>query len=256
VHLKDKVVVITGGGGGIGAALARRFTAEGTKAVVVADVDIKAAGRVAAEVGGLAVETDVSSESDHVRLIQITEDRFGPIDLFCANAGIAFGGDEQTPDEDWERMWRINFMAHVYAARHLIPRWRERGGGYFLSTASAAGLLTNIGALQYSVTKHAAVALAEWLAITHADAGIKVSCLCPQGVLTAMLEGETQLQALLKPNALTPEQVADAVVQGLDDERFLVLPHPEVARYVQHKAGDYDHWLAEMGKLQRRVLGG
>jgi NAD(P)-dependent dehydrogenase (short-subunit alcohol dehydrogenase family) len=253
MEVSGKVVVVTGGGNGIGAALARRFAAESAAAIVVADLDTRAAGRVAAEIGGLAIETDVSSESDVVRLIETTHDHFGPIDLFCANAGIAFAGSEQSPDEDWDRMWRVNFLAHVYAARHLLPSWLSRGSGYFLATASAAGLLTNIGAAQYTVTKHAVVAFAEWLAITHGDAGIKVSCLCPQGVETRMLAESGPVADLLRAAALTPEQVASHVVDGLTKEAFLILPHPEVREYLHNKVADPDRWLAGMRRLQQKV---
>lgn len=253
MKVSGKVVVVTGGGNGIGAALARRFATEGAAAVVVADLDTRAAGRVAAEVGGLAIETDVSLEADVVRLIRTTEDRFGPPDLFCANAGIAFAGSEQSPDNDWDRMWRVNFLSHVYAARHLLPAWQARGWGYFLATASAAGLLTNIGAAQYTVTKHAVVAFAEWLAITYGDAGIKVSCLCPQGVETRMLAESGPVANLLRATALTPEQVARVVVDGLAQESFLILPHPEVGEYLANKVADPDRWLAGMRRLQQKI---
>jgi len=253
MELSQKVVVVTGGGNGIGAALARRLASEGAAAVVVADLDIRAAGRVAAEIGGLAIETDVGSESDVIRLIEATKDHYGPIDLFCANAGIAFAGSEQSPDEDWDRMWRVNFLSHVYAARHLLPSWQARGSGYFLATASAAGLLTNIGAAQYTVTKHAVVAFAEWLAITYGDAGIKVSCLCPQGVTTRMLAESGPVANLLRTSALTPEQVATVVVDGLGRESFLILPHPEVGEYLGNKVADPDRWLAGMRRLQQKV---
>jgi NAD(P)-dependent dehydrogenase (short-subunit alcohol dehydrogenase family) len=253
MKVSGKVVVVTGGGNGIGAALARRFATEGAAAVVVADLDTRAAGRVAAEVGGLAIETDVSLEADVARLIRTTADRFGPPDLFCANAGIAFAGSEQSPDHDWDRMWRVNFLSHVYAARHLLPAWQARGSGYFLATASAAGLLTNIGAAQYTVTKHAVVAFAEWLAITYGDAGIKVSCLCPQGVETRMLAESGPVANLLRATALTPEQVASVVVDGLAQESFLILPHPEVGEYLANKVADPDRWLAGMRRLQQKI---
>jgi NAD(P)-dependent dehydrogenase (short-subunit alcohol dehydrogenase family) len=189
VDLKDKVVVVTGGGSGIGAGMARRFAEEGTSGLVIADIDLDAAAVVAAETGGVAVLTDVSDAESNRLLIEGTEDRFGPIDLFCANAGIGVVGDEQSDPETWHRMWSVNVMSHVHAARHLIPGWVARGEGYFLITASAAGLLTNLKAAQYSVTKHAAVAFAEWLSVTYGDSGIKVSALCPQFVNTPLLEG-------------------------------------------------------------------
>jgi NAD(P)-dependent dehydrogenase (short-subunit alcohol dehydrogenase family) len=201
----------------------------------------------------MAVATDVSHEADVQQLVARTEERFGPIDLFCSNAGIATGGGVEAPDDAWQQIWDINVMAHVYAARAVLPAMIARGEGYLLNTASAAGLLSQIGSAPYAVTKHAAVALAEWLSITHGDQGIKVSCLCPQGVRTAMLgEGPG---ALLGPTAIEPEQVADAVVAGLRAEEFLILPHPEVREYFRRKGDDYDRWLRGMRRLQSRVSG-
>lgn len=254
VELKSKVIVITGGASGIGAAMAHRFAKEDPAGLVVADIDLEAASVVADEVGGVATLTDVSDPDANQELIEGTEDRFGPIDLFCANAGIGMIGDEQSEIALWDRMWRINVMSHVHAARHLIPSWVARGEGYFLSTASAAGLLTNLKAAQYSVTKHAAVAFAEWLAITYGDEGIKVSALCPQFVNTPLLAGSEAFKALGGGHALEPEAVADSVVAGLAEERFLILPHPEVEKYFQNKATDYDRWLGGMRKLQRTVF--
>jgi len=190
-----------------------------------------------------------------VALIDAAEDRFGPVDLFCANAGIGIRGDEQTLDEEWQRLWEVNVMSHVYAARRLVPEWRARGEGYFLPTVSAAGLLTNLKAAQYSVTKHAALAFAEWLAVTYGDEGIKVSALCPQGVRTRLLDAAEEFRTLLESVAVEPEDVAEAVVQGIADERFLILPHPEVTQYFQNKANDYDRWLGGMRKLQRNLFG-
>ena len=262
MELKDKVVVVTGGASGIGRALARRFAAEGARGVVVADLGAEGASAVADEIGGLSVPTDVADEAAVVELVQRAEDAFGPIDLFCSNAGIAVGGGVEAPNAEWQRIWDVNVMAHVYAARAVLPGMLARGEGYLLNTASAAGLLTNIGAAPYAVTKNAAVALAEWLAITHGDAGIKVSCLCPQGVRTPMLlggldAGDAAGSAVLASGGmLEPEDVAEAVVQGLRDERFLILPHPEVAEYVQRKAADRDRWIRGMQKLQARLLSG
>jgi NAD(P)-dependent dehydrogenase (short-subunit alcohol dehydrogenase family) len=253
MKLREKVVVVTGGASGIGRSLALRFAAEGARALVIADLDLAAAQDVAGSVGGLAVKTDVSDENDLNSLIDQTLDRYGRIDLFCSNAGIGgVPGFEQVSNEDWERIWRINVMGHVYAARAVLPAMLARGEGYLLNTASAAGLLTQIGSAPYSVTKHAAVAFAEWLAITYGDRGIKVSCLCPQGVLTPMLTAaaEQGSGAFLLDGALAPEEVADSVVKALDREQFLILPHPEVARYFQNKASDYERWLAGMRKLQ------
>jgi NAD(P)-dependent dehydrogenase (short-subunit alcohol dehydrogenase family) len=254
LDLRDRVVTITGGGSGIGAALARRFAAEGPRALVLADLDLDSARAVAGEIGAEAVQVDVADPDSHDAMIDLAEDRFGPIDLFCANAGIGFAGDEQTPSERWDFMWQVNLMSHVHAARRLIPGWLARGEGYFLSTASAAGLLTNLKAAQYSVTKHAAVSFAEWLAITYGDRGIKVSCLCPMGVKTPLLDSADEFHTLLDPLAIDPEQVADAVVEGLVAERFLILPHPEVAQFFQNKANDYDRWIGGMRKLQRTVF--
>jgi NAD(P)-dependent dehydrogenase (short-subunit alcohol dehydrogenase family) len=255
MKLNDRVVVVTGGANGIGRALCRRFAAEGARGVVVADVEAGAAERVAREIGGLAVETDVRQETDFERLVARATEAYGPIDLFCSNAGIHLVGGVEAPDDDWQRIWEINVRAHIYAARAVLPGMLARGEGYLLQTASAAGLLTQIGSALYAVTKHAAVALAEWLAMTHGDAGIRVSCLCPQGVRTRMLMGEdlSSTANFLHEGSVSPEEVADAVVKGIDEERFLILPHPEVAEYFQRKADDYDRWLRGMRRLQKRV---
>jgi NAD(P)-dependent dehydrogenase (short-subunit alcohol dehydrogenase family) len=259
MELQDKVCVVTGGAGGIGSALCRRFAAEGARAVVVADLEGEAALRVADDIGerAMAVSTDVAVEADIEALVERTIERFGPIDLFCSNAGIGIGGGVDATNEEWQRIWDINLMAHVYAARHLLPGMLARGEGYIVATASAAGLLTQIGSAPYAVTKHAAVALAEWLAIAHGDAGIKVSCLCPQGVRTPMLlaglDDEAASAVLASGGMLEPDDVADAVVQAIRDERFLILPHPEVAEYMKRKADDPDRWLAGMRRLQARV---
>lgn len=254
MNLEDKVIVVTGAGSGIGEALSRRFMQESPRGLMLADIDGDAAKRVADDIGAQAVRVDVSSDSDNERLVHETEELLGPVDLFCANAGIGFLGNEQTDIAEWDRMWRINTMSHVLAAKHLIPGWTARGEGYFLSTASAAGLLTNLKAAQYSVTKHAAVAFAEWLAITYGDAGIRVSCLCPMGVDTPLLDVDTDFRKLLEPDAIPASEVAESVVAGLKEEKFLILPHPEVARYIQNKATDYDRWIEGMKKLQRSVF--
>ena len=254
MELNSKVIVITGGGSGIGAAMARRFAREEPAGLVVADIDANSAAEVAEETGGVAVLADVSDPDANKDLIEGTEERFGPIDLFCANAGIGMVGDEQSDISIWSRMWEINLMSHVHAARHLIPGWVARGQGYFLATASAAGLLTNLKAAQYSVTKHAAVAFAEWLAITYGDAGVKVSALCPQFVNTPLLEDSEVFKALGANHTLEPSEVADAVVSGVNEERFLILPHAEVEKFFQNKANDYDRWLGGMRKLQQTVF--
>jgi len=265
MELAGKVVVVTGGGSGIGAALCRRFAAEGARGVVVADRDAAGAAAVAHEIGGLAVTTDVGVEADVQRLVERTVERFGAIDLFCSNAGVALGGglDPLTggpfaPDDAWRTSWDVNVMAHVYAARAVLPAMLARGEGYLLSTASAAGLLTDLSSHAYSVTKHAAVALAEALAISYGERGIRVSCLCPQGVRTPMLLGigaELGGAAHLLPGAIEAAQVAEAVVQGLRDERFLILPHPEAAEFYRRRAGDTDRWLAGMQRLRARLYG-
>jgi NAD(P)-dependent dehydrogenase (short-subunit alcohol dehydrogenase family) len=218
---------------------------------VVADVDETTAARVAGETGGVSFPTDVAHEEDIIRLVKHCELSFGGIDLFCSNAGIIVEGGAEVPDDDWQRIWEINVRAHIYAARAVLPGMIARGGGYLLQTASAAGLLSQIGSAPYSVTKHAAVAFAEWLAITHYEQGIRVSVLCPQGVRTNMLAtSKTGMAALLRETALEPEQVGDAVVEGLAAEKFLIMPHPDVAEYFQRKAADYDRWLRGMRRLQ------
>lgn len=241
---------------GIGRALCQRFAAEGARAVVVADLEFDKAEQVAAEIGGVAVKTDVSNEADIINLVKQASEKFGQIDLFCSNAGIGGKpGGAEVSNEDWQEIFGVNVMAHIYAARAVLPQMIARGEGYLLQTASAAGLLTQIGSAPYSVTKHAAVAFAEWLSITHAGQGIKVSCLCPQGVRTRMLLGEDgQGENFLVAGSVSAEEVAAAVVEGLADERFLILPHREVADYFQRKANDYDRWLRGMRRLQSNVL--
>jgi len=254
MKLQNKVVVVTGGGNGIGRALCRRFAAEGAKAVVVADIDMDAARKVADEIGGHEYSVNVASESDIQLLVDDVLKKHGQIDLFCSNAGIGVEGDCDVKDRDWQRIWDVNVMAHVYASRCVLPGMLARKEGYLLQTVSAAGLLTQIGSAPYAVTKHGALALAEWLSITYGDRGIKVSALCPQGVKTRMLErAEFGGGTFLLEGALEPEQVAEAVVKGLDEEHFLILPHPEVLEYMRRKTGDYDRWLRGMRRLQASV---
>lgn len=254
MDLRDKVVIITGGGSGIGEAMARRIAEESPTAIVLGDIDSESVAIVAKETGADYRVLDVADEEANRRLIESVEKTHGTVDLFCANAGYAIVGDEQTRAEEWDRMWQVNVMSHVHAAKALIPVWVARGEGYFLSTASAAGLLTNLKAAQYSVTKHAAIALAEWLAITYGDSGIRVSCLCPQFVETPLLRGADEFKALGGNHVLSPAEVADEVVRGLRSERFLILPHPEVEKFLQNKAADYDRWIEGMRKLQRDVF--
>jgi NAD(P)-dependent dehydrogenase (short-subunit alcohol dehydrogenase family) len=258
MELADRVCIVTGGASGIGRALCLRFAAEGAKAVVVVDRDATGAAATAAAIGphGVARQADVTVEADIVTVVDRTEAELGPVDLFASNAGILSGLGIEAPDTAWDLTWSVNLMAHVYAARTLIPRMQARGGGYLLNTASAAGLLSQPGDAPYSVTKHAAVALAEWLAITYADSGIKVSCLCPMAVATPMI-GVSGDDAALTAGAraaavrgiLSADEVADAVVEGLRDERFLILPHPEVAAFELRRASDHDRWLAGMRRL-------
>lgn len=253
MKLKGKVVVVTGGATGIGRAMCRRFAVEGARAVVVADLNGEGAQAVAREIGGLALTANVGCEEDIRQLVETTLKRYGQIDLFCSNAGISIGGGSEAPNDGWQRIWEVNVMAHVYAARAVLPSMIERGEGYLLQTASAAGLLTALSTAPYSVTKHAAVSFAEWLSISHAHQGIKVSCLCPQGVRTDMLSNSKGFGAMLLEGSLAPEEVADKVVEGLEAEEFLILPHPEVKGYFQKKASDYDRWLQGMRRLHDSI---
>jgi NAD(P)-dependent dehydrogenase (short-subunit alcohol dehydrogenase family) len=257
MKLEGKCVVVTGAAGGIGAALARRFVVEGARGVVVSDRDETGIEQVAAEIGAaaIAVPCDVTQESELRGLVAAAEARFGPVDLFCSNAGVIALGGPEAPDRDWQLSIEVNVMAHVYAARVVVPPMLERGGGYLLQTASAAGLLTQLGSAPYSVTKHAALAFAEWLAITYGDAGLKVSVLAPQAVRTAMTAGVVDGGVAGVDGMLEPDQVADAVVNGLDAESFLILPHPEVREYFLRKASDYERWLNGMRRLQTQFGG-
>jgi NAD(P)-dependent dehydrogenase (short-subunit alcohol dehydrogenase family) len=253
VDIKGKVAVVTGGASGIGAALARRFAKEGAAGVVVADLDEAGAHGVAAEIGGLAVTTNVAVESEMQALIEQATRHYGRVDILCSNAGLAVGGGLQATNADWLRLWEVNLMAHVYGARAVVPQMLERGEGYLLQTASAAGLLSHPESAVYAVTKHAAVALAEWLAIQYGDKGIRVSCLCPQGVRTPMLMGRHgERKSFLQDNMVSPEQVAQDCVDAMREERFLVLPHPEVLDYVRGKAADVERWLGGMRKLRAK----
>jgi NAD(P)-dependent dehydrogenase (short-subunit alcohol dehydrogenase family) len=255
MEIQGKVVVVTGGGNGIGRALCRAFAAAGARAIVVADIDEPGAKRVADEVKGIAISANVARESEVQKLVQTATDRFGQIDFFCSNAGIGVQGGPEASDADWERSWAVNVMAHVYAARAVLPQMLARKEGYLVQTVSAAGLLAQIGSAPYSVTKHAAMSFAEWLAITYGDEGIRVSALCPQGVKTNMLfNAEFGGGAFLLEGALEPDQVAADVIKAIREERFLILPHPEVAKYFQNKANDYERWIRGMRKLQAKVM--
>jgi NAD(P)-dependent dehydrogenase (short-subunit alcohol dehydrogenase family) len=261
MNIAGKVAVVTGGASGIGRELARRLAVEGARGVVIADLQAEGAEAVAAEIGesALAVACDVTDPGHADVLMSAAESAFGAVDLFCANAGVAIGQDLATPAE-WDLAFGVNVRAHITAAQRLLPGWLERGSGYFLVTASAAGIASQIGSAPYAVTKHAAVAFAEWLSLSYGDRGVGVSCLCPMGVNTAMLEqgGEQLGLRVVKEAApvLDADDVAAAVVEGLRSEAFLILPHPEVLAYFRRKADDYDRWLAGMRRLQARVAAG
>tara|TARA_R110002167_G_scaffold89012_6_gene240082 strand:- start:16803 stop:17585 length:783 start_codon:yes stop_codon:yes gene_type:complete len=254
MNIAGKIVVVTGGASGIGRSLCERFAAEGARGVVVADIN--AAGvdivrsSIAEQTQALGMVTDVSIESNVQALVARALEVFGHIDLFCSNAGIFTPGGEEVSNEQWQRIWEINVMAHIYASRAVLPGMLARGEGYLLNTASAAGLLNQIGSAPYGVTKHAAVGFAEWLAITYGDRGIKVSVLCPQAVRTEMTAGGTGAAGV--DGMLEPEQLAQTVIETLAAERFLVLPHPEVLTYMQRKTSDYDRWIGGMRRLQER----
>lgn len=254
MRVLDKIVVVTGGGNGIGRALCRRFAAEGAKAVVVADVDHESAREVAAQIAGCDFCCDVACESDIQAMVDAVLRRYGQIDLFCSNAGVGVAGDYCSPDRDWLRSWEVNVMAHVYAARAVMPAMLARREGYLLNTLSAAGLLTMLGSAPYAVTKHAALGFAEWLNITYGDSGIRVSALCPLGVKTNMLDrAEFGGGTFLLEDAIEPEQVAESVIQGLEAEQFLITPHPKVLEYIRRKADDYERWLGGMRRLQANM---
>ena len=266
MELEGAIAVVTGAASGIGRSLARALALDAGAVVVVADIDGTGAETVATEIAaeaaagspvGFAAEIDVTDEAAVVALIDGVEESLGPIELWCGNAGISRMGGVERPNEEWNLVWDVNLMAHVIACRHLVPRWVERGSGHLLVTASAAGLLTGLGTASYAVTKHAAVALAEWVAITHGDDGVRVSCLCPQGVRTPMTEsdwmlGVAQVEAL---GLMEPEEVAAVTLEALREDRFLILPHPEVETYEQRRAGDRERWLRGMRRMQKGLLG-
>lgn len=251
MDIRGRIVVVTGAAGGIGRALALRFHEAGAKRIICADIDGAGAAATAEAVDGIARQVNVASEQEIKALIDDVETQEGPIDLFCSNAGILLRGGPEVPNDDWQRIWDINVMSHIYAARHLAPRMKARGGGYLLNTASAAGLLSQVGSAPYAVTKHAAVGFAEWLALTYGDDGIKVSVLCPQAVRTAMTQGKEDSVASID-GLLEPEPVAEACLKAVEEETFLILPHPEVLGYMRNKVENYDRWIGGMRKLNRR----
>ena len=257
MQIKDKVVVVTGGASGIGKSLCERFAAEGARAVVVSDIDQagidETVKSIAGQTSAIDFKADVGKEEEVEALVQVALSKYGHIDLFCSNAGIFTAGGEDVSTKAWQTIWDINVMAHVFAARSVLPSMLERGEGYLLNTSSAAGLLSQVGSAPYSVTKHAAIGFAEWLSITYGNRGIKVSALCPQAVRTAMTAGGDGSGGVAGLDGLLePDQLANTVIETLAEERFLVLPHPEVLTYMRRKTEDYDRWLGGMRRLQER----
>ena len=254
MELKDKIIVVTGAASGIGRAMCIRYAAEGAKAVICVDRDEVGAQETAKQINSIAINVDVADEAQIKSMIDRVEAEVGPIDLFCSNAGISVAGGVEVPNDEWQRIWDINVMSHVWAARHLVPMMAARGGGYLLNTSSAAGLLNQVGSAPYGVTKHAAVGLAEWMAMTYGDQGIKVSVLCPQAVRTEMTRGHEDHVAAID-GMMEPDVVAEACVQTIRDETFLVLPHKEVIGYMKAKTENYDRWIGGMRKLNRKYGG-
>ena len=251
MEIKGINAVVTGAASGIGKALCLALHEAGAAKVVCADLNGEGAAETARQIGGAAFEVDVGKESEIRDLVEVVERDLGPIGLFVSNAGIIFRGGLEIPNDDWQAIWDVNVMSHVWAARHVVPRMAARGGGYLLNTASAAGLLNQVGAAPYAVTKHAAVGLAEWLALTYGDQGIRVSVLCPQAVRTEMTRGLEDAVASID-GMLDPGPVAEACLQAIRDETFLVLPHPEVLTYMRNKTENYDRWIGGMRKLNRK----
>jgi len=261
MEVRNKTVIVTGGGTGIGRALVLAFARAGARGVAVADLDEAGAARVAAEAAEAAPEcrvfaqrVDVADAEAVQGLVDVATRRFGQVDIFCSNAGIILRKGLEATADDWQRIWEINVMAHIHAAKAVLPQMLERGDGYFINTVSAAGLLSQIGSAPYAVTKHAAIGFAEWLSITYGEQGIKVSCICPQGVQTKMLFGEEgERKGFLQAGSVTAEHVAEKTLEGVASESFLILPHPEVLEYYRRKGQDYDRWLRGMRRLQDQV---
>ena len=255
MDVKDRVVVVTGAGRGIGEAMCRRFAVAGAGIVVVSDRNEDMANAVAAAIGpqALAIRCDVSSEQDIRELVERTIQAAGKIDIFCSNAGITIKGGLESSNEEWQRMWDVNVMSRLYAARAVIPGMLERGEGYIVQTASAAGVLTEIGSASYSVTKHADLAMAEWLSVCYGRSGIRVSCICPLGVETDMLDDSDPIHRYLHLHAITANEAADSVLAGIQSEQFLILPHPQVLDFFKLKTEDYDRWIRGMQRLRQKL---
>ena len=255
MDVKDRVVVVTGAGRGIGEAMCRRFAVAGAGIVVVSDRDEDMANAVAAAIGpqAIAIRCDVSSEQDIRELVERTIQAAGKIDIFCSNAGITIKGGLESSNEEWQRMWDVNVMSRLYAARAVIPGMLERGEGYIVQTASAAGVLTEIGSASYSVTKHADLAMAEWLSVCYGRSGIRVSCVCPLGVETDMLDDSDPIHRYLHLHAITANEAADSVLAGIQSEQFLILPHPQVLDFFKLKTEDYDRWIRGMQRLRQKL---
>jgi len=253
MEVRDRVAIVTGGAHGIGQALCVSLSQAGARHVLVADLDEAGARAVADRIGGTAVRCDVSQEPDIQQLVRIAEEQHGGVDIFISNAGITTKGGPEVPDADWLKLWNVNLMAHVYAARAVVPKMLERGSGYLVQVASAAGILTEIGSAPYSVTKHAAVALAEWLSVHYQKQGLRVSCVCPAGVATDFLDLQDPVHQFLHMNAVTPEHVAETVLQAIHHEQFLVLPHPEIGEFFAFKTQDYDRWLKQFARINEKI---
>lgn len=255
MELKDKVIVVTGGARGIGRGLCERFAAESPRGIVVADRDLDEAREAAEAIGGTAIACDVTSEESIQELVAKTEETYGPVDMFCANAGVAYAGGPELPDDQWMKMFNIHVMSHVWSTRAVLPGMLERGQGCLIHTASAAGLLMEFTSAPYNMTKHAAVGFAEWLAVKYGPRGIQVACLCPQGVRTRMIAGDHPMSRHMQESSVSVEHVAEVTMQCLRDGEFLILPHPEVKRFMQNRASNHTGWISRMQTLRTQVLG-
>ncbi|WP_437206178.1 SDR family oxidoreductase [Planctomicrobium sp. SH664] len=253
MEVRDRVVIVTGGANGIGKAICHALARAGARQVIVADLNESAATQLAGEISGTACRCDVSVEADIQRLVQLAEDRFGGVDIFISNAGVTMKGGPEVPDSEWLRLWNVNLMSHVYAARAVLPGMLARGEGYLVQVSSAAGLLTEIGSAPYSVTKHAVVSFAEWLSVHYQKQGLKVSCVCPAGVATDFLDLDDPVHQFLHMSAVTADQVAESVLAGIREERFLILPHPEVEEFFAYKTKDYEKWLKNFARVNEKL---